>query len=33
MRDYDENSISRKADLSKYSYGYSENASADMVLL
>lgn len=33
MRDYDENSTSRKADLSKYSNGYTENASAGMVLL
>lgn len=31
MRDYDENTISRKVDLSKY--GYSENTSADMAVL
>lgn len=31
MRDYDENTISRKFDL--YKYGYSENASADIAVL
>lgn len=33
MRDYDESTISRKADLSKYSHGYSKNASADTAVL
>lgn len=33
MRNYDESTISRKADLSKYSHDYSESASADMAVL
>lgn len=33
LNDYDESMISRKATLSKYSYGYSKDVSAHMVIL